>query len=141
MKILRKLLQDEKGMAAAFIAILMLVLIALAGLILDGGILMSKKLELSSASDASALAVSKAYDKGLWENEEKVEIDPILAEEYVITTLQKNMSSAKLVEINIDPIEKNKATIKTKAEVETVFMKAFGIDKRTIYITVKCVIG
>jgi Flp pilus assembly protein TadG len=141
MLLVRKLTKDEKGMTAAFVAVLMLVLVALAGLVLDGGILMLKKLELSSASDASALAVSKAYDQSLWENEGKVVIDPILAEQHVITTLQKNMPTANIVEIVIDPVEQNKATIKTKAVVETVFMKAFGIEKRTIYITVKCVVG
>lgn len=141
MKRLRDLYQDEKGLSAALIAVMMLVLIAFAGLILDGGILIAKRLELSAATDAAASSLAKAYDQPLWENEGIAVFDPILAEEYVIRLLNKNMPSAKLVEIVIDPVQQNKAVLKTKAEVETVFLKAFGINKRTTYISVTCTLG
>lgn len=137
--IIEKMIKDERGITAAFLAVLMLVLIAFTGLILDGGLLMCGKLKLSAASDSAILSVIKAYNEEIWHEENKIVLDKVLVEKYVTKYLKENMKEAHIDQIKIASM--NKVEITTYAEIETVFMKIFGIDKKRVYITVKCVVG
>lgn len=136
-----RLIKDERGIISAFFAIMMLVFMALAGIIIDGGILMLKKIELTSASEAAILSVAKAYNKEIWEKENRVEINPLQAEEYVQKLLSDNMKDAKLVDFGTDPLKKDTAWIKTKVKCEFVFMKIFGVNEKTLYVEYDVTVG
>ncbi|WBW95953.1 TadE/TadG family type IV pilus assembly protein [Oceanirhabdus sp. W0125-5] len=141
MNLIIRLKKDQRGIAAAFFAVMMLIFMALAGVIIDGGLMMVKKIQLTSASEAAILSITKTYDKDLWEQEGKVHLDPIMAEENVIKLLQENMREAELIEFKIDSVNHNSGWIKTKAECEMVFMQIFGIKKKTIYVNYDITVG
>ncbi|MPN43467.1 hypothetical protein SDC9_191027 [bioreactor metagenome] len=118
-------------------AAIMMMLIAMAGLITDGGIMMYTKIRLEAAADAAAHSTGAAYDAELWEESGIVELDPFVAEQYASILLNENFPEAVLESCEIDPVQKNVATVKARVVVQTVFMKVFGIDNKTIRVTVK----
>ncbi|MFZ5353641.1 MAG: TadE/TadG family type IV pilus assembly protein [Bacillota bacterium] len=133
---LKRVYKDQRGMAALWAAVIMMVMLALAGLVADGGIMIYNKIRLEAATDSAAHATREAYDRELWNNYGIVELDPLQAMLYAQIMLSENFPEAILESCEVDPINKDTATVKTRIEVETVFMKIFGIDKRIIRSTV-----
>ena len=139
--IVKKLYRDEKGAAAVLLSVFMLVLLALAGLVLDGGLLMYSRTRLEAAAEAAAMATIKAYDKELWEKEGIVEINPIEAENYAKQYLELNLAKAQIEDVRVNPLKKNEVIVTAKLEVEMVFMRGFGIEKKVVRTTVKSIIS
>ncbi len=129
---MRGLLDDERGMAAVLAAFIMLVIVALAGLVIDGGLLLYNEMRLEQATVAAARATRNAYDVVLWETQGIVELDPYLASKIAKEYLAYNLPEATVESCEVRPPKKNEAIVKTKVEVETIFVKIFGIDKKIV---------
>jgi len=134
---IKKLYRDEKGMAAALTAVTMLMLIALTGLTVDGSLMMYNKVKLEAATEAAAHSTQCAYDVELWEDTGIVELDHDIAMQVATAVLYENFPDAVLESCEIDPIQKNVATLKAMVEIDTVFMRVFNIQKSIIRATVK----
>lgn len=136
-----ELYTNERGQAAALAAAVILMLIALTGLVVDGCLLIYNKVRLEAATEAAAHATFLAYDRELWENEGIVELDPYWAKHYATKLLNQNFPKAVLQSCEVGPVAKNTAIVKTSVEVELIFMKAFGIEKKTVRATIKNKVG
>jgi hypothetical protein len=90
-----RLMQDENGATAFFIAVCIMVLISFAALAIDIGQLVVTKNELQNAADAGALAGAN----GLY-NENGTELSPANARAQAVETAQDNRSFNIAVEVN-----------------------------------------
>ncbi len=131
-RLIRLFLKDERGFAALLFAIMMPILIALAGLLIDGGLVMYSKAKLEAASEAAALSTIAAYDEEIWEDYGVVVIDEYTATLYAQYYLALNLPEAYIVFCEVDFINPSKVTLITEIPVEMVFAKAFGINERKI---------
>ncbi len=138
---IKKLYQDDRGMVAVITAFFLLVLVALAGLVIDGGLLIYQRIRLEAATEAAAMATVEAYDVAIWEEHGIVELDPYWAEIHARNYLNINLPEAILESCEVNPFKKNQAIVRSKMEVNTVFMRAFGIEKRTIRTLVRSIGG
>lgn len=132
MEIVRKLWRDQRGVSVVFVMVAMPVVIAMAGLVIDGGILMMTKLQLDNAVDAASLAATQGYDQEIWENEGQVVIlqsdAEILARQY----LTANMPRSTLRSVEVNPNSPNHVKVTAEAKAPVFFMQMFGINTRTI---------
>lgn len=129
---MKKWFKQEGGYAALLFACLLPALIALAGLIIDGGLVMYSKAKLEAASEAAALSTISAYDQAIWESEGIVVIDEYnatLQAEYYLNT---NLPEATLISCKVDLANPSKVIVVTEVPVEMVFARMFGIEERKI---------
>lgn len=61
---LRELHEDERGQALVLVAIFLMGLIAVAGLVVDGGLVLAQRRDLQNAADAAAAAGAMQLDEG-----------------------------------------------------------------------------
>lgn len=135
---LKKFLREQRGQSAAIAAFVIIVLIAAAGLALDGTRLVCERAKLEAATEAAALSTIGAVDMDLYcdPDNPRVELIQPIAEYFAVYYLNLNMQEAQLESCTVDPSKPNQAVIKSSVEVELIFMKAFGIDTKTVKTTV-----
>lgn len=121
---LRRLARDESGQAMALVAIFLLGLVAVAGLVADGGVLMVQRRDLQNAADAAAAAGAMQVDETAYRASggSTVTLDPSAAE-----------SAASGYLIDEDGTDYAVRADGTRVEVEvsrratTAFLKVLGI--------------
>jgi Flp pilus assembly protein TadG len=131
MRKITTILKSEKGNTLPLMAAVILLMIALAGIIIDTGLVIEAKLQLHSATKAAANASRKAYDQTIWDKEKKVVLIQGTMEAYANEYLHYNLPKAKLVDVTIFNNYSTDVSgeIKTKYKVDLIFMKIFGIDE------------
>ncbi|MDA8274618.1 MAG: hypothetical protein M0029_04455 [Actinomycetota bacterium] len=76
---LRRRLGEEKGMVTAFVVIFTLALLAMAGLVLDGGLALTAKVHAIDDAQAAARAGAQAIDIPLYRSTGTITLDPAQA--------------------------------------------------------------
>ena len=71
--------QDESGMVTAFVVIFTLALVVMAGLVLDGGLALSAKVQAIDDAQAAARAGAQAIDIPLYRSTGQITLDPAQA--------------------------------------------------------------
>lgn len=81
---------DESGMVTAFVVIFTLALLAMAGLVLDGGLALAAKVQAIDDAQAAARAGAQAIDLPLYRATGQITLDPqaavVDAERYLAST-------------------------------------------------------
>ena len=73
---LRRRLGEEEGMVTAFVVIFTLALLAMAGLVLDGGLALAAKVQAIDDAQAAARAGAQAIDIPLYRSTGTITLDP-----------------------------------------------------------------
>ena len=73
---LRRRLGEEEGMVTAFVVIFTLALLAMAGLVLDGGLALAAKVQAIDAARAAARAGAQAIDIPTYRATGQITLDP-----------------------------------------------------------------
>ena len=76
---LRRRLGEEEGMVSAFVVIFTLALLAMAGLVLDGGLALSAKVRAIDDAQAAARAGAQAINIPLYRSSGQITLDPAQA--------------------------------------------------------------
>ena len=76
---LRRRLGEEEGMVTAFVVIFTLALLAMAGLVLDGGLALAAKIHAIDDAQAAARAGAQAIDIPLYRSTGTITLDPAQA--------------------------------------------------------------
>ncbi|MEJ8545781.1 TadE/TadG family type IV pilus assembly protein [Brevibacillus borstelensis] len=126
--------RDEKGGALVLFAAFLPILVAIAGLVIDTGVIAYHQAKLSEATDAAAWAGLDSYDRDLWNVEPPEELRVVLlpgnARSLAASYLAINYPRAELTGVEVSG-----ATIVVKAQAECpfFFMKMFGIQGTTLH--------
>lgn len=85
-------LREESGQTAVLVAVTILGLLAIAGLVIDGGVLFSARRGLQSLADGAARAGAMAIDEASLRQSggASVILDPLIAEQAVADYLEAN---------------------------------------------------
>jgi len=134
-----RLLRNEKGSAFAVFAIFLPVLIAVMGLVIDGGNVFYNKIRLDMATEAAALSTISSYNKEIYETQGIVILDAVHGKTMAEKYLKANFPEAEIESVNVEP--QNTATVYTSMTVEFHFMKIFGMKEKKINSHCKCVGG
>ena len=75
---MRRLVSDERGQVAPLVAVCLLGLVAIAGLVVDGGMMFSVRREIQSLADGAARAGAMAVDESALRTSggESIKLDP-----------------------------------------------------------------
>ncbi|MHC1723781.1 MAG: TadE/TadG family type IV pilus assembly protein [Aminipila sp.] len=134
---LKRFCNDESGQSAVMAAYIIILLVAVAGLVIDGSLLINKRIELEAATEAAALSTVAAVDIDKYEEDPSVvEIVQSEAELYAAYFLDENMHTATVDSCTVNPSKPSECVIKSSVEVDLIFMKCFGIEPQTIRTTV-----
>lgn len=124
--------QAHQGVSAVLVLLLMPVFLAMLGLAIDGAMLVHCQIELDSATAASALAATDAYDRNTWNTEHKVVIPEaeaaVLARQYLV----RNMSGAALDSVHVADIAPGRVTVASHYTATLIFMPIFGMKTWTL---------
>lgn len=71
--------RGEEGMVTAFVVIMVVALLLVAGLVVDGGSMLAAKRQAINEAEAAARAGAQALDESAYRNSAVVKIDPELA--------------------------------------------------------------
>lgn len=130
---LRGGLQRSDGSALVLTLLMIPTLLVLVGLVLDGAIYVRQQVALESAVDAAALAATDAYDREIWDSEQRVVIDESAARDLAQEYLGKNMPAAGLAEVHVDPVAPNQVRVAATATARFAFMPIVGIRETPLY--------
>ena len=128
-------LTNNRGAAVILLAICLPMMIAFAGLLLDGGFLILNKLKLQTAVESASLAALDSYCRDAWENDRKIKLIPEEAEALAGTYLEKNLPPGATFTFTVDMPSPNEVTVSAEMEVPTFFMRVFDRNKKTVTIT------
>lgn len=123
---------NQRGSLVVQVLILLPVLIALVGLVLDGGFAARQVLQLEAAVDAASRAATDAYDRGNWDAERRVVIDEAEASQLAEAYLARNMPAARLVEAQVLPGGTNRVQVTATVTVRFAFMKIVGVRETEV---------
>jgi Flp pilus assembly protein TadG len=131
-------LKNENGSVLTFAVLLLPVLIALGGLLIDFGMVAVKKAQLSGAVDAAAWAALDSYDRTVWDTFGITVLTEPQASQLAHQYLSENMPEAVLTEVKITG---NRVEVSGKSTTPLFFMKLFGIYDATVTASAKAKIG
>lgn len=130
-----RFLRDQRGVTVTFVALLMPVIIAFLGLVIDGGTLFLSRQRLDAAVDAASLAAAKkGYDQEIWDNEGRVVLVQSNCETAAREYFLKNYPDADITAFNvtIDSVTQNKVSVFASINAPVFFMRLFGINSSPI---------
>ena len=128
-------LTNNRGAAVILLAICLPMMIAFAGLLLDGGFLVLNKLKLQAAVESASLAALDSYCRDAWEVYRRIELIREEARALAGAYLRKNLPPGATFTFTVDIPSPNEATVSAEMEIPTFFMKVFGINKKTVTST------
>lgn len=121
---LRAVVQEEDGQVLVLAALFMFALVAVAGIVADGGTVMVQRRDLQAVADAAAAAGAMAVDEGVYRASGGVTIvlDPGAAEAAVIATLMGEDGTDWEVRADGARVE-----VVVSREATTGFLRAVGV--------------
>ena len=124
-----KFLKKEEGAVFPLAGALIMALIAMAGLLVDGGMAVYQYNKLTGAVDAAAIGTLDAYDRDVWEDDGEIEIDQSQAYSLANQYLTDNMEDASISHLEV---EDESITVNAEATASLFFMTIFGQEEFTI---------
>jgi Flp pilus assembly protein TadG len=122
-KLVRRLHNDQSGQIIVLVAILMIGLVAVVGLVTDGGLVFSQRRDLQNVADAAALAGAMQIDQDAYRESGAVVLDQRAArqaaEEYL--SAEANLTYSVLV-------QPARVEVSVSRQASTGFLKVIGID-------------
>ena len=119
-------LKNNKGNIIILLCMGLPLLIAIAGMCIDGGLLMYYEAKLMAATKLAAISASSHYTA----NEGKVIING--KESDADEVLSKNFNGAKIQDSGFI-LDGNKVTVNTEVKIDFAFMKIFNINNTIIH--------
>ncbi len=120
-------MKREEGSVMIWVIIILPVILAVVGLLIDGGMILYYQTQLDMATEAASVSTISAYDREAWNAENKVRINNdearISAEKY----LTENFKEARVEKI--DYVSDSTVTLETTYIVKMVFTKIFGVTE------------
>lgn len=120
-------MKREEGSVMIWVIIILPVILAVVGLLVDGGMILYYQTQLDMATEAASVSTISAYDREAWNAENKVRINNdearVSAEKY----LTENFKEARVEKI--DYVSDSTVTLETTYTVKMVFTKIFGVTE------------
>ncbi len=119
----RRLHLDEHGQAIVLVALMMTGLIAVVGLVTDGGLVFSQRRDLQNAADAAALAGAMQIDENVYRATGEVVLDQAAAREAAMAYLENegNLTYSVLV-------QPTGVQVSVSRQASTGFLRVIGIN-------------
>jgi len=122
-KLVRRLHSDESGQIIVLVAILMIGLVAVVGLVTDGGLVFSQRRDLQNAADAAALAGAMQIDENAYRASGAVVLDERAAREAAVEYLEAEGDMSYSVVVRPARVE-----VSVSRQASTGFLRVVGID-------------
>jgi Flp pilus assembly protein TadG len=117
----------EHGQIATMFALLLPVLVGLAGLVVDGGVLMVQYRRAQVTLDSAALAAATQLDRPSFTTDNTIQLDPAEAAALAVQYAQENgQGHVTVTGINVSG---TKVTVYGAVTSPTIFMRIFGINQ------------
>jgi len=125
----------ERGQAAVMIVGALLVVLAFAGLAVDGARMFTARRDLQNVADSAALAGASAIDEGVYRSSTglDVRLDPAgarLAVDRVLTA--SALPAGTAAEVDVAP---DRVTVRLRRPVSTTFLRIVGLREQRIGAT------
>lgn len=126
---LRRLHRDERGQALVLVAIFLLGLIAVAGLVADGGLVLAQRRDLQNAADAAAAAGAMQLDEDHYRATAGAEValDEDAAYEAAAQHLAAEGDAVYSIGVGEERVE-----VEVSRSANTAFLRLLGIESVTI---------
>ncbi|MPZ50275.1 MAG: hypothetical protein GEU75_13425 [Dehalococcoidia bacterium] len=115
--------RGEDGQVTVFVAIAMLGLIAVVGLVADGGRVFAERRDLQNVADAAALAGAMQIDVDAYRASGEVVLDEGATREAAVEYLQDERDVEYAVQVSQASVE-----VAVSLQASTTFLKLIGID-------------
>jgi uncharacterized membrane protein len=120
---LRRLFADEGGQVIVMVAITMAGLMAVVGLVSDGGLVFAQRRDLQNVADAAALAGAMQIDEGAYRASASVVLDEQAAYRAAVGYLEDEGDLAYSVVVRPAGVE-----VAVSRQASTGFLRVIGID-------------
>lgn len=130
----RPMLVHSRGQALVWTAVLLPVLLALVGLVFDGGLLWAQYRRARWAADGAAVAAASEIDPTLYAESGQVRLDPAKALGTAVWYAQSNNPNLHIGSIHLHPAD-NMIRVQGWVEVKPVFLSLFGIGSLRLNVT------
>jgi Flp pilus assembly protein TadG len=127
-----RVVQDEKGQAAVWLVILLPVLLALVGLVFDGGMLYAQYRRGRWAADGAAVAAANAIDPVRYAESGQVKLDAGLVYGTARKYAQDNDPALSVSGVSIVG---NAVQVRSTLTIRPSFLSLFGVGPVTLKIT------
>jgi hypothetical protein len=118
--------EPESGMVTAFVVVFTLALVVMAGLVLDGGLALSAKVQAIDDAQAAARAGAQAIDIPLYRSTGQITLDPAQA----TTDAQQYLAGAG--EAGTVAVNGEQVTVTVTISQPTQILSLAGIDHLTV---------
>jgi uncharacterized membrane protein len=114
----------ESGQVIVFVAVLMVVLVAVVGLVTDGGMLFTQRRDLQNVADAAALAGAMQVDEGEYRASggTAIILDAQAAREAAVEYLEAESGLAYQVSVTAERVE-----VSVSRQATTGFLRVLGV--------------
>jgi uncharacterized membrane protein len=119
----RRLCTDEGGQVIVMVAITMVGLVAVVGLVSDGGLVFAQRRDLQNVADAAALAGAMQVDEGAYRASGSVVLDEQAAYQAAVGYLKDEGGLSYSVVVRPAGVE-----VAVSREASTGFLRVVGID-------------
>ncbi len=119
----RRLHSDEGGQAIVLVAILMVGLVAVVGLVTDGGLVFSQRRDLQNVADAAALAGAMQIDEDAYRASGEVLLDESAARQAAVEYLEAEEGVAYSVAVGPARVD-----VSVSRQASTGFLRVIGIN-------------
>lgn len=127
---MRRVQQGQAGFSVAWLVVMLPLVMAFMGLVLDFGLMLLRAQQLDAATDAAALAATDAWDREHWKWHGQVRIDPHRATSLARQYLAQNMPDARLVQVMVSP--QNRVNVRTETTVPHFFLRIVGRREESV---------
>ncbi len=127
------LFKKIKGQSAVLIAVSLPALLAIAGLVVDGGYLLVEYKRAQVAIDSAAFAAAQRIDRGQFFRDQIVVLNP--GEAVSTGSLYGSLNSRGQVKVTSIEVYGNKVIANGYTQVDTIFLKMFGVGPVTLRLT------
>ncbi len=114
---------DEAGQAIVLVAVMLLAMVALTGLVIEGGHVFVVRRDLQNVADSAALAAAQQLDVAAYRGSREIRLDPQAAERRAYQMAAHEMPSAD-VSIRSGTTS---VTVTLRKKVPTVFLGTIGV--------------
>lgn len=121
--LVRRLYGEESGQVIVLVAILMVGLVAVVGLVTDGGLVFSQRRDLQNVADAAALAGAMQLDEGIYRASGEVLLDEAAARQAAVEYLEAEGDLSYSVVVGPTRVE-----VSVWRQASTGFLRVVGIN-------------
>ena len=122
--------QSERGQVLVWMVVLLPLLLALVGLVFDGGLMWAQFRRARWAADGAAVAAASDIDRELYRDQGMVR----LTEQALYTAIYYARENDPNLSINSLYVLDNVIYVRGQVHVETVFLGLFGVDGFTLSV-------